>query len=184
MILEGCVLIKDFNLNDFNKSLLDDFNRYQRVKRCWRKENCNWILKDNIYIENWDNKKKQQIISELYKCKQHGGSVLGVFCNNKLIGFSSVGSTLFGEYNQYIELIMMQISHEYRNKGIGKKLFFLAVEKAKEKDAKKLYISAHSSEESQRFYKSVGCVEAQEINIQIAKSEPYDCQMEYDFKRV
>lgn len=82
---------------------------------------------------------------------------------------------------QYLELIMMQISHEYRNKGIGKKLFFLTVEKVKEKGGKKLYISANSSEESQGFYRAISCVEAQEINMKIAKNEPFDCQMEYNF---
>lgn len=184
MIVESCISIRKLNLSDFNNSFLDNFNRYQKVERCWRKENGNWMLKDNQYIENWDNDKKQLVISDLYNCIQQGGIVLGVFYNNKLIGFSSIGNTLFGEYKQYIELIMLQISHGYRNNGIGKKLFFLIVEMAKEKGAKKLYISAHSSEESQAFYRAVGCVEAEEVNIQIAENEPFDCQMEYEFSRV
>lgn len=173
MSLKENVVIKELNLNDINKALLDNFSRYQKVERCWTKDNGKWVLKGNPYVEDWDNEKKQQIINELYMCKKQAGIVLGAFYNNKLIGFSSVGTTLFGIYKQYLELAKMQISSEYRNKGVGKKLFFLTVEKAKEKGAKKLYISAHSSEESQAFYKAIGCVEAQEINIQIAENEPF-----------
>ena len=179
MYLKENVEVKELSFNDINTTLLDSFSRYQKIERCWRKDDGKWVLKNNPYIEDWNNEKRQQIINGLHICKQQGGIVLGAFYDNKLIGFSSIGSTMFGEVKQYIELIMMQVSHEYRNKGIGKKLFFLTVKKAKEKGAKKLYISAHSSEESQAFYRAVGCVEAQEINGQIAENEPFDCQMEY-----
>ena len=45
--------------------------------------------------------------------------------------------------------------------------------------AKKLYISSQSSEETQAFYKSVGCVEAMEINQKLYDEEPFDCHLEY-----
>ena len=42
-----------------------------------------------------------------------------------------------------------------------------------------LYISAHSSMESQAAYRALGCVHAQEINAALAQVEPCDVQMEY-----
>ena len=45
--------------------------------------------------------------------------------------------------------------------------------------AQKLYISAHSAEESQAFYRSIGCIDALWISREHAEKEPYDCQMEY-----
>ncbi len=45
--------------------------------------------------------------------------------------------------------------------------------------AKKLYISAHSSQETQAFYSSMGCIEAREYNKTLVAKEPYDCQLEY-----
>lgn len=45
--------------------------------------------------------------------------------------------------------------------------------------AEKLYISAHSSKESQTAYKALGCVYATEIIPWIAEEEPCDVQMEY-----
>ena len=63
--------------------------------------------------------------------------------------------------------------------GIGKQLFQMASTWAREKGAKKLYISAHSSIESQAFYKAMGCVEALEYNKEHVEKEPCDCQLEY-----
>jgi N-acetylglutamate synthase-like GNAT family acetyltransferase len=66
-----------------------------------------------------------------------------------------------------------------RDKGIGKVLFQMASNWAREKGAKKLYISANSSVETQGFYRSLGCVEAMEYNQAHVDREPYDCQLEY-----
>ena len=48
-----------------------------------------------------------------------------------------------------------------------------------QEDAEKLYISAHSSKESQAAYRALGCVHAEEINAKLAQEEPCDVQMEY-----
>ena len=72
------------------------------------------------------------------------------------------------------------ISEDMRRKGIGRTLFLAAKEWAKQKGAKKLYISAHSAVESQAFYKSMGCVEAEVYNKKHVEDEPYDCQLECD----
>ena len=48
----------------------------------------------------------------------------------------------------------------------------------------KLYISAHSSKESQAAYRALGCVLAQEVDAKRAANEPCDVQMEYDLQEV
>ena len=45
--------------------------------------------------------------------------------------------------------------------------------------ADKLYISAHSSKESQAAYRALGCTPAEEVNEGLAAAEPFDVQMEY-----
>lgn len=37
-----------------------------------------------------------------------------------------------------------------------------------------------ASEETQAFYKVLGCIEAKEYNQSLVAEEPYDCQLEYD----
>ena len=65
---------------------------------------------------------------------------------------------IFGDEQRYCDLSSIHISEDMRNKGIGRTLFLAAKEWAKQKGAKKLYISAHSAVESQAFYQSMGCV--------------------------
>ncbi len=165
--------------NHLHDEVLDKFNRYQKVSRCWRKQNDEWVLIDHPYIEDWDLEKKRNIVSELVNCVNNNGVVYGAIIDNTLIGFSCISADFFGKNNEYLELLMMQVSTEYRNKGIGKQLFKLIADSARQLGAKKIYISAHSSEESQAFYRAVGSVDAVVINQVIARNEPFDCQMEY-----
>ena len=58
-------------------------------------------------------------------------------------------------------------------------IHYKACEEAKRLGADKLYISAHSSKESQAAYKAIGCVHAKEINQKLAEEEPCDVQLEY-----
>ena len=173
--------IKELTLADLHFDLLQSFNRFQEVKRCWRMENGKWVLKDVSFIEQWDDKIKEEIVVEDFtNCLQSGGFVWGVFNEHgHLIAFASLLSNFFGSKNQYIQLMQMHTSYEYRNKGIGKILFSLCVKKAKDIGAEKLYISAHSSEETQYFYTHIGCVDAEEISENIARHEPYSRQMEF-----
>ena len=46
----------------------------------------------------------------------------------------------------------MQVSYGYKHKGIGKKLFEMCIKKSKDIGIEKMYISANSSEEMQKFY--------------------------------
>jgi len=45
--------------------------------------------------------------------------------------------------------------------------------------AEKLYISSHSSKESQAAYRALGCTPAEEINVSRVAEEPFDVQLEY-----
>ena len=55
----------------------------------------------------------------------------------------------------------------------------MVCEEARRLGADKLYISAHSSKESQAAYRALGCTRAEEVNAELAAAEPFDIQMEY-----
>lgn len=63
--------------------------------------------------------------------------------------------------------------------GVGRQLFTRLCAEARRIGAEKLYISAHSSRESQAAYRKLGCVHAEEIIPAIAQEEPWDVQLEY-----
>jgi len=173
------IAFKELNISDINNSILEHYNRYQEVKRCYRKEEGNWIIKNIEFIENWDKNKKDKVIKNMSETINNGGSVFGAFDNNKLIGFAVLNNKMFGNRKQYIQLDNMQVSFGYRHKGIGKKLFEMCIKKAMDIGIEKMYISANSSEETQKFYLSVGCADAEEIDRILFEKEPFDRHMEY-----
>jgi ribosomal protein S18 acetylase RimI-like enzyme len=166
-------------IDDVRKSLLIEFNRYQKTSRVLAKREKNLYEKDDYFIDDWNDEKKADVITELRHCIQSGGAVIGAFNEGKLVGFANVESKRFGKDLDYIELPFIHVSNESRSCGIGKRLFYLCCESAKQLGAKKLYIGAHPSIETQKFYKSIGCTLAKEVNDIIYNREPLDIQLEY-----
>ncbi len=107
------------------------------------------------------------------------GAVFGAFEKNKLRGFASLSGTFLGNYKEYLQLLQLQVSSDYRGKGIGQMLFDSCKEKAIVLGASKLYISGNSSIETHRFYIKMGCVDAKWIYALQVELEPCDCQLEY-----
>ena len=160
------------------QELFRDFIRHQEVTKCWRYEKDQWIIKEEPFIDDWTEADYQILISCLKNTVDTGGFVYGAFENDKLKGFVSVEALLFGGEQKYLDLTSIHVSEDMRGKGIGRALFLVAKKWAKEKGAKKLYISAHSAVESQACYKAMGCVEAAVYHPRHVEEEPYDCQLE------
>lgn len=166
-------------MTDLHTAALQKFNRYQVTNRVLRKENDRYYYKDDHFIESWDEQKKEQVVQSLHQCILAGGIVAGAFADGNLVGFANIERNFFGTDNEYLELSYIHVSYEYRRHGIGRRLFSLCCKYAKELGAKKLYIAAHPSVETQSFYKSMGCTFAVEINKEILAKEPLDIQMEF-----
>lgn len=169
---------RSLNRDELCRELFRDFVRRQVVTKCWRREKGEWIVRDDPFVDDWSEADYQTLVSCLKNTVATGGVVYGAFVDGKLKGFTSVESELFGGGQGYLDLTSIHVSEDMRGAGMGKSLFFLAKGWAKGKGAKKLYISAHSAVESQAFYKSMGCVEAQVYNQQHVDAEPFDCQLE------
>ncbi len=167
------------NPDNFTGHSLDDFVRRQTVTESWRRINKEWKLVPNVYEENWTPEQCRIIAEDVLhhiKLDQMG---FGAFDGERLIGFATVSRHVFGVTASYVQLVCFQVSEEYRRRGIGRKLFFLACREARRLGARKLYISAHSSRESQAAYRALGCTPAEEVNERLAAEEPFDVQMEY-----
>lgn len=163
---------------DICRGIFASFNRRQAVTKCWRRENGRWVVRDDPFIDDWSEADYRTLVACLKNTVATGGVVYAAFVGGALKGFVSVESSLFGGANKYLDLTSLHVSEELRGRGIGASLFRLAEEWAREKGARKLYISAHSAVESQAFYKKMGCVEAREYNRAHTDAEPFDCQLE------
>lgn len=173
------ITYEKLSTENFSANSLDEFIRHQEVKKSWRKINDVYIWVKNEYVEDWSLEKRREVAWEIINGIRSGGVGFGAFCDGRVVGYDYVSNVLFGSNYQYLELKLFHVSEPFRRMGIGKELFKLACDEAKRSGAKKLYISAHSSEESQAAYRSLGCIDAREINRECAENEPYDIQMEY-----
>lgn len=107
------------------------------------------------------------------------GFAYGAMQSNVLKGFVTVDAKALGPDNEYLDLRDLFVSADARGQGIGRELFRAAAQWARSKGACKLYLSAHSTIETQAFYKAMGCVDAKYISLRHVEKEPYDRQLEY-----
>lgn len=161
-------LLKETN---FHLESLDLFDRKQSVNKVYRKIANEYVLVECKYIEDWDLNQKRSIAKKISSSEYISYIALD---NDKVIGFISLLNSLNGPY---MILDMLHVSSDFREQGIGKKLFEIGIEEAKKVGAKALYISACSSKETIAFYKKMGCILTSNPIKEIAEKEPFDLQM-------
>jgi len=154
------------------------FERYQEVKRCWRKVRGVWTLQDIAFVEQWGAPELELLAAHVAETLRNGGTLWGAFDGARIAGFAALEREPLGPQGRYRQLSMLHVSRESRGRGLGRALLSLAAERARQLGADTLYISAHSSEESQAFYKAMGCMEAAWVCDRLAALEPCDCQLE------
>lgn len=167
------------NHGNFCGHSLDEFRRHQTITECWRNVDGELKLVPNNFTENWPVEKCREVAAGISCRLEKDLSAFGAFCKNRIVGFVTVEHEIFGKSSKYVNLEQFQVSEDFRGRGIGRKLFALACSEAKSFDAQKLYISAHSSKESQAAYKALGCAPAVEVNEKMTAEEPFDIQMEF-----
>lgn len=165
--LEECECIKEIDPSQY-------------IGKAWREiEGNRQLVEINYQDEDWPNGYEYHI-SHLRETILNGGSAIGAFnLDNKLLGFATVNPQVFGEKYKYVLLDQLFITLDYRNKGIGKKLFMLSTDEARKWDADKIYICAGSAEETIAFYFKLGCKEVEEINKELYEIDRRDYQLEF-----
>ncbi|WP_291579953.1 GNAT family N-acetyltransferase [Clostridium sp. UBA6640] len=159
---------------------INQMNPSQYIGKAWREvEGKRKLVEINYQDSDWPDGYEYHF-NNLRKTILDGGSAIGAFdSNNKLLGFSTINREFFGEKSNYVLLEQLFITLEHRNKGIGKRLFMLSANVAREWNADKIYICAGSAEETIAFYFAIGCKEAEEINKELYENDPRDYQLEF-----
>lgn len=167
---------------NFTEHSLDDFVRHQQVTECWRQVDGEWQLLPISFTEDWSLEQCRSIAADVAVHMDMDQTAIGAFEGDRLVGFITLSHDIFGTSAKYAEVVCFQVSEKYRGMGIGGELFRRICVKAEALGAEKLYISGHSSKESQAIYKALGCTHAKEINERLVREEPCDVQLEYDLK--
>ena len=136
------------------------------------------LEKEHWDVRDWSALEKQRRIAGLQKGYDGGDTLFGAFDGPTLVGISvfeprSLPSAV-GRFN----LGGLWVSQEYRGKGIGRTLVQLVINKARGLCAKTMYVSATPSENTVRFYMSMGFRLAESVDPHLFGSEPEDIHME------
>ncbi len=175
---------RELKKSEISKELFASFVRRQEVNAVLTRIDGQWREISRPFIDDWSPSDYDFLVKCLINTIETGGAVFGAFDEKgRLKAFASLEGGIFGRKHRYKDLSSLHVSAECRRSGIGKKLFCMAALKAKANGADRLYISAHSAVETQSFYLSMGCRDAEEINALHSENEPCDRQMECDLSR-
>lgn len=160
--------------------LLWQIDRREVIENIYYLREGKLVLEPEHYdMQGWPPGEAEHYTSILLDCYDRGGFFWGAFENDKLIGVSILESKFIGSRQDILQMKFLHVSRDCRGQGVGAKLFSIAVEKAKELGAKKLYISATPSEHTVNYYLRLGCVLATEIDPELFALEPEDIHLEY-----
>lgn len=170
------MIIKELNKEDIAR--IREIDRTEKVKLLYKyKESTLTSEKVNLDVPRWSEQECAERISTLSRELSKGGTLIGAIDGNQLVGATILGHRLIGENLDEIQLVFLHVSNGYRRKGIATKMFNLICKLAKNRGAKRLYISSTPSESAVGFYLNHGCKLATRVNKELYQLEPEDIYM-------
>jgi len=130
-------------------------------------------------VPDWSWSEEQQLIAALKEDYDKGALFIGAFDGAVPVGMSVLDDKPMPSGVDRYNLMGLWVSHHYRGRGIGKTLFQLMAKAARERGAKALYVSATPSENTVRFYQSLGFELAELIDPDLFEKEPDDIPMAF-----
>jgi len=144
-------------------------------------ENGRLVLKPEHYdIPGWPAGETEKYTQLLIECFDRGGWFYGLFDGAILIGATILENKFIGQQKDQLQLKFLHVSQPYRGQGLGKQLFELSKVIARQKGAKRLYISSTPSEHTIDFYLRLGCTVTQELDPELFALELEDIHLECD----
>lgn len=134
-------------------------------------------------VPGWRTDAGEKDTAALLDCFDRGGTFLGVFDGEALIGVGVLESARVGRAADHMQLAYLYVSRAYRGRGVGMQLFEAGVSSAREAGAKALYVSATPTENTVDFYLNRGCVLAPEPEPRLLAAEPDDIHLLYLLRR-
>ena len=104
-------------LDEINPALFAGFIRRQVVTKCWRREENQWVIRDDPFIDDWSEADYAFLVQCLQNTLATGGVVLGAFADGALKGFASVEGAPLGEKQNYLDLSSLHVSEDKRPAG-------------------------------------------------------------------
>ena len=158
-----------------------NIDRSEVIDNIYHLENGTLVLRPEHHdVPGWPPGEAEKYTPILLDCFDRGGWFYAAFEHSELIGMVVLESKRIGKHKDQLQLKFLHVSSSYRNRGLGTQLFELAKATARERGAKRLYISATPSENTINFYLRSGCAVTGEPDPELIELEPEDIHLECD----
>lgn len=156
-------------------------DRREVIERMFRHRGGALVLEAAHHdVRGWPAGEPEEYGPLLRACVDHGGAVLGAFADGALVGAVALEGRFRGPGGDRLQLPFLHVSHAWRGRGLGRRLFGTAVEQARARGARGLYVSATPSERTVRFYLRLGCRVAEEVDPVLFAREPEDIHLDFE----
>lgn len=133
------------------------------------------LVKEYYDIEGWLESELTIYVQRLESLFDRDGIIIGAYEEDTLVGLVSLESYLID--GKTMKLDMLYVSHDYRGKGLGRRLIDIISQEATELGAKELYISATPVRNTVDFYLRLGAELANPPDIYLFELEPLDIHL-------
>ena len=156
-------------------------DRTEVIERVYRRVGDALVLSPERHdVRGWPPGEPERDEPMLLDCFDRGGTFYGAFAGDTLIGAAVLESRFIGRSEDQLQLDFLHVSRSQRRAGLGRTLFGMAVERARLRGARRLYISATPSENTVRFYLRRGCRLSDDVDPVLFAREPEDIHLELD----
>lgn len=154
-------------------------DRSEVTDSVYRHRDGQLVLESEHYdMKGWPEGEAEAYGPRLLECFDVGGTFYGAFEDGSLIGAAVLESRFIGRAGDMLQLKFLHVGRGHRGMGLGRKLFDLASERARELGARRLYISATPSQNTVEFYLHLGCRVTSEVDRKLFEMEPDDIHLE------
>jgi GNAT superfamily N-acetyltransferase len=158
-----------------------NIDRSEMVDNIYRFENGTLVLRPHHFnVPGWPPGAAEKSTPILVDCFDRGGWFHGAFEGTELVGVVVLENKPIGKRKDQLQLKFLHVSRPYRNSGLGTQLFERAKAAARERGARRIYVSATPSENTVNFYLGLGCAVAAEPDPELFELEPEDIHLECD----
>jgi GNAT superfamily N-acetyltransferase len=158
--------------------LIWQIDRSEEIRAVYHCKADQWVLQPEEYhLHGWPAGEPEKYAPLLLESFDRGGWFHAFFDEDKIVAATVLDHRLFGEHQDMLLLIILQVGNGYRGTGLGKALFTLAKAKTREWGGKWMYISATPSEHTIAFYRAQGAILASPPDPQLFEFEPEDMHM-------
>ncbi len=161
-------------------SLLFTIDRRERIEQMYSARGGRLVLRGEVHdMKGWPEGEAELYAPMLEQALREGGLGLGAFDGDRLIGAFVLAGVFMGDPADQLQLKFLHVGRDARRKGLGCRLWGLAVDEAMARGARRLYVSATPSRPTVEFYLHRGCHLAPDPDPALFDLEPEDIHLEY-----